>query len=171
MFQMRMTTDANGFVLFAVETLALALGRPAVEGENLLLAFKRTHLGDQVLNVGAIVPIYPITDGTYDVCVRLSTEAKPAFAREAPDARAGTYVLHVARKAVVGDLAILQEWAPEEGWNAVALPAGFYTAEVFAYRAEPCSGFEIVLSVVDALPPVTAEWGTELDVDNSMNDR
>ena len=165
-FLQTMITDCNGFALFDLETLSRSVGRSLESGDNLLLEFKNSNLGDKVLDEGAIVPVYPITDGTYIVSIREFHEAKPDFADTKPYARSGVFPFCATRNIVVADLAVLQEWWPEEGWQRIDLNPGTYAVDVTAYVGEDISGFEIVLSKTRTLPRRTADWGVDLDVGN-----
>ena len=161
---LELTTDANGFALFDPQTLARTLGRQPEKSDNLLTDFKTLPVGDAVLDEGAVVPIYPITDGTYLVSVRLFHEARPAFALDVPYASSGVYPLHVTSRVVLGDLAVLQEWWPEEGWHGLDVAPGFYAVEVTAYLGYEIPGFDLVLSSVPSRPSRTATWQVDLDV-------
>lgn len=157
-------TDCNGFVLFDPTRLREVLGRDPEQSENLYSLFMKSELGDQVLRSGAIVPIYPLTDGSYRICVRSSEGDVPSDKLQGPAlATTGVYPLHVISRLVLADLAVLQEWWPELAWHDVRVEPGFYSVVISAYDGAP-PGFDVVLTPAQQLPPLTATFDTHLDV-------
>lgn len=166
MFLDSLTTDCNGFAIFDPAVLEATIGRPLEREENLLIQLQRGELGDKVLAEGAIVPIYPLTDALYTVCVRTSAERAPDFA--VPNnlyGSTGVYPLCVRGTPVLADLAVIQEWWPEEGWHHLDLPKGFHSVRIDAYYGPP-SGLDVVLTPSRVLPIRTATWDANIDIGN-----
>lgn len=164
MYLTALTTDCNGFCLFDPTILKQALAREPAEGENLFRMFQSSELGDEVLRLGAVVPIYPITDSLYTLCIRTAKSAFPAERLHAQArARTGVYPLHVHSRLVLADLAVLQEWSPELAWRDVPFRPGFYSVVIAAHHGEP-AGFDVLLTPEAQLPELTATFDTNLDI-------
>lgn len=157
-------TDCNGFCLFDPTRLRQVLAREPAEDENLFSLFLSSELGDEVLRAGAVVPVYPITDGRYTLCLRAPGEAFPSASLKTPAlARTGVYPLHVLSRLVLADLTVLQQWTPELAWDDVPIEPGFYSVVVSAHEGQE-PGFDIVLAPGVRLPEYTATFDTDIDV-------
>jgi hypothetical protein len=170
--QVELDTDGNGFVLFDPETLYEVLGGRPAYNENLLSIFTKTDIGDEVLRRGAMVPIYPLTSGGYNIALRMAGDESPHLAAAPLYAQTGPYCLDVRSEVYLADLVSMIEWEEYCGWQKVDfLGPGLYSCLIRAHQeilpngdlGEP-GGFDVVFERVEALPHVPGFVDVDIDI-------
>ncbi|WP_147451240.1 hypothetical protein [Corallococcus llansteffanensis] len=168
MFVTNVSADYNGIVLFE-PTLLTKRYSPLLDGTNLFKKFTTTDEGDEILREGLIVPVLAIDSAGYSIVVR-DTDEPTGFAGCELVVENAEYALNVESRLVIADLAVLVEWASDEGWQDVdGVSPGLYSVSVRGWRRKEKAeiveaGYEFVLRRQAALPEVTADTGKIMQI-------
>ncbi|MGQ9609782.1 MAG: hypothetical protein ACUVWN_10780 [bacterium] len=169
MFIGTVSVDFNGIVLFDPGLLKQYYRGVIEEGTDLFTKYTTTEEGDIVLARGLIVPILAIDDAGYDIVIRLESEQMPE--QKPVIVENGIYPLHIGKRLIIADLAVLSEWAEEEGWQDVDMPEGLYAVTIKGFRELDVSGkriisagYEFILESRDTLPEFTADLAKNMRV-------
>lgn len=167
MQEFELVVDFNGIVVFDCQGLQnFYSGIP--NGANIYKRFTTTDDGDMVVLQGLVVPIMGINDSVYKIKTRMANEAPVVPEHLVIVSNAG-FPLQVTGRVVIADMAVLLDWSLDEGWQDIALSAGFYSVAINGFqRVENHTvvecGFELVFAQVDELPAFTGELMKSMQV-------
>ena len=159
--------DFNGIVIVDCAGLQDFYGGIA-EGTNLYEKFIQSDDGDEVVRLGIVVPIMGINDSIYKVFIRMADEASliPEGSIFLTNA---AFPLAVTGRLIIADMAVLLEWNVGEGWQDIAIPAGWYSVALHGYRKIVENvvvdfGYEIVFTPTTVLPQFTGSLTQDMQV-------
>ena len=167
MQQFTVIVDFNGIVLFEPTLLKKYYNGIIEYGTNLYHRFITMDEGDEVVNLGMVIPILGINDGVYRIVIRRNEE--PSTIEDGVFFENSVFPLHVAQRLVIADLAVLLEWEDDLGWQNVDLSAGFYSIAVRGFRfierniVVDC-GYEFVVKPEHKLPLRTGDLEKNMQV-------
>jgi hypothetical protein len=118
----KLSVDFNGIVMFDPAGLRTLYGDIS-SGHNLLKDFSESSRGDDVLDIGAALPIMGINDGDY--LVRLYVNDNPPSERTTVFSDSYFYI-NVTSHLFIADMAVLWDWEEYTGWNETTVPTGMY---------------------------------------------
>ena len=125
-------------------------------------------MGDKVVEQGIVIPIIGINDSAYKVIARIADE-ESIVSDHLIIKKNSFFPLRVTGRVIIADLATLLEWYPDEGWQDVHVPPGFYSAVVNGFRRVDNDevvdfGFEIVFTQTNELPQFTGSLTKDMQV-------
>src|SRR5262245_33544613 len=124
MLSCNVIVDFNGIVIFAPDKLIQFWGGHIDEGTDLYTHFMSSNDGDKVVELGIIIPILAIDDAGYTVEFYINEESNRPKAQIVFEN--GDFPLHVKKRLVIADLAVLKEWIENIGWLQVDVTSGYY---------------------------------------------
>jgi hypothetical protein len=167
MFHQTLTVDFHGLVLFDPDRLREFLGGHIEDGTNIYKMMTTSEAGDEVVQRGIVLPVLGINDSNYEIYAR--DQSEPSCVEDGIVFTHGIFPLHVTKRLVIADMAVLVEWEAEKAWRDLPFKTGNYAVTVRGFRYIKNArvarfGFEFCFEKQSTLPRCTADMTASMQV-------